>query len=601
MSHNSILPLCAASMLIAAPGSASAASAPDDIDTIVVTPTLTERPLAESDFSLSIIDADMLVRQQPLELTDILRGQPGIDVTTNGAYGKVTSLFVRGTSASQSLLLIDGIRMGSATGGAPSWQYVPPQLIDRVEVLRGPRSVVYGADAIGGVVQTFTRRGAEGRSVSASAGAGSFSGRDFALGFDQVTGRSAIGVAFNHFETEGTPLRPGGDRKGYDNTSFFLRARTQLAGDIELGVTALRSQGNTEFIGGDTDFVHQSVGLRAALPVGESWNLSVDFSEGRDDSDNFQSFGDSVFDTRMRTLRAMGTWQAGDHELVIGADYRDDVVTSTTQYDERARDNLGAFVQGLLRVGDLDIQPALRWDDNEAYGREWTTGLTLGHPLGSAHRLRAGYGTAFRAPTFNDLYFPGFGNPDVGAETSRSVELGITGRYARWFWDLVAYQTDVDDLIAFRFIDGRFAAFNVEEARVRGGELSAGVAVQDWILSAAYSHTNPVNRETGLRLPRRTRDSLRLEADRQLGDFSLGVTSIVQGHRYDDAAATQRLGGFGLLNLRAGWRFSELWSLRVSVDNALDRAYSTARDSFNGFDFQQPGRSVFLRLRYGER
>ncbi|MCC5867868.1 MAG: TonB-dependent receptor [Gammaproteobacteria bacterium] len=600
MNHSVLLPLCAASMLLTAAPGASATSA-DDIDTLVVTPTLTERRLAESDFSLSVIDADMLVRQQPLELADILRGRPGIDVTTNGAYGKVTSLFVRGTSASQSLLLIDGVRMGSATGGAPSWQYVPPQLIDRVEVLRGPRSVVYGADAIGGVVQTFTQRGTEGRSVSASAGVGSFSGRDVALGFDNVTERSALGVAFNHFETDGTPLRPGGDRKGYDNTSFFLRARTQLAGDIELGATALRSQGNTEFIGGETDFVHQSVGLRAAMPVGESWNLSLDFSEGRDESDNFQSFGDSVFDTRMRTWRAMGTWSAGEHEMVIGADYRDDVVTSTTQYDESSRDNRGVFVQGLVRVGDLDIQPALRWDDNEAYGREWTTGLTLGHPLGDSHRLRAGYGTAFRAPTFNDLYFPGFGNPDVGAETSRSVEVGITGRQAQWYWDLVAYQTDVDDLIAFRFIDGRFAAFNVEEARIRGAEFSTGIAVSDWVFSAAYSHTNPVNRDTGLRLPRRTRDSLRLEADRQLGAFSLGVTSIVQGHRYDNAAATERLAGFGLVNLRAGWRFSDLWSLRVSVDNALDRAYSTARDSFNGFDFQQPGRSVFVRLRYGER
>jgi vitamin B12 transporter len=127
------------------------------------------------------------------------------------------------------------------------------------------------------------------------------------------------------------------------------------------------------------------------------------------------------------------------------------------------------------------------------------------------------------------------------------------------------------------------------------------VALADWTFALSYSHLDPVNRVTGLRLPRRVRDSLRLEADREFGRWSLGATAVLQGNRYNNVAATERLGGFGLLSLRAGVELAGHLSLRVTVDNVLDKDYTTARDSFAGFDFQEPGRAVFLRLRYGDR
>ncbi|MCC5861585.1 MAG: TonB-dependent receptor [Gammaproteobacteria bacterium] len=598
--------LCMTSLVLAA--SVAAAETPTGntrtsthLDELVVTPTLTARNVAEVDMSVTLIDATGLQRQQPVDLAEVLRAQPGVDVVSNGGYGKATSLFIRGTSASQSLLLMDGARMGSATNGNPSWQVVPPPLIERIDRGRGPRGVIYGADASGGVVQVFTRRGHEDAGVWAVAGAGSFDSREYALGYGMGSERTSLSAAVNHFETDGIALRPGGERKGYDSTSFVLRGDTVVGNGLDLGATALRSQGSTAYIGGETDFVHQSLSLRAAVSAGEHWTLHASLSEGRDENTNIQPNGTTVFDTRRRELRSYGIATLGAHEFVIGGDYRDDVVGSTTAYDERTRDNLGVFMQGLIRLGAVDVQPALRWDDNEAYGSEVTSGLTLGWQLAEAYRLRAGVGTAFRAPSFNDLYFPGFGNPDVQPETSRSIEAGLTARHESWFWDVVAYQTDIDDLIAFTLVDGRFAAFNVAEARIRGFEAAAGIEVAQWTFAAAYTHLDPVNRDTGLRLPRRTRDSLRIDADATFGALSVGASSIMQAHRYNNAAATERLGGFGLLNLRAGWQISEDWSLRLTLDNALDKSYSTARDSFNGFDFQQPGRAAFLRVFYGQR
>jgi vitamin B12 transporter len=599
MNSGNLLPGLALAIL--APAASAADSSGRQLDTLVVTPTLTERELRETDVSISIVDALAIERQQPRDLGDLLRGQAGIDVSANGPYGKVTSFFLRGTSNSQSLLLVDGVRMGSATSGGATWQLVPPQLIERIEIVRGPRGAIYGADAVGGVVQVFTRQAGERNAFWATAGAGSFSTVDTGGGFELAGDRSSVGVAVSRFDTDGIALRPGGDRKGYDNTSWLLRGRTRLGRDAELAFIGLRSQGNTEFVGGETDFVHQSATLRLSVPLGDTWTTRLDLGEGRDEAQNISDFGPSRFDSRLRSARWLNVFDLGSHELVAGADYREDAVASSTVYDESSRDNVGVFVQGLFRLGAIDLQPALRWDDNEAYGREWTGGLTAGLPLGEGLRLRGSVGTAFRAPTFNDLYFPGFGNPDVRPESSRSFELGIGGQPGRWFWDLAAYQTDVDDLIAFRFIDGRFAAFNVEEARIRGLEAAAGVALADWTFALSYSHLDPVNRVTGLRLPRRVRDSLRLEADREFGRWSLGATAVLQGNRYNNVAATERLGGFGLLSLRAGVELAGHLSLRVTVDNVLDKDYTTARDSFAGFDFQEPGRAVFLRLRYGDR
>jgi len=572
----------------------------DPIDTLVVTPTLTERSLEQTAVSITVLD-DAIRLQQPRDLADLLRAQPGVDVVSNGGFGKATSVFLRGASNSQSLLLVDGVRMGSATAGGPSWQYLPPQLLERVEIVRGPRGAIYGADAIGGVVQVFTRDEPD-RGVSARIGGGSFATRDVGAGFGAGGDTFSVQAAANHFETDGIALRPGGEDKGYDNTSVFTRLDARPAGDaLELGMTLLRSQGNTEFVGGHSDYVHQSLGARVAYRFGEHWRTRMTFGESRDESENFQSFGDSVFDTRLRTFRLLNAADFGDHELVFGADYREDAVESTVDFAQTSRDNVGAFAQLAVSAGGFELQPAVRWDDNEAYGSEWTGALAAAFELDDAHRLRASVGTAFRAPTFNDLYFPGFSNPDLEPETSRTIELGGGGRYAGWHWDAAVFQTDVDELIALEVIDGAFVPLNVDEARIRGLEIEAGMALANGQLSLAYTHNDPVNRSSGNRLVRRTRNSLRLDADTRHGAWSFGASLIAQSHRYNDPGASERLGGFGLVNLRLGRGIGRDWSLRVTLDNVLDRDYALARDSFAGFDFQQPGRAAFVRLTYGER
>ncbi|MBB3232646.1 TonB-dependent receptor domain-containing protein [Halomonas stenophila] len=569
------------------------------LDPLVVSATLSPRTTSESLASVTVIDEAALRRQDPKAITDILRAQPGVDVTTNGSFGKTSSVFLRGTGSESTLLMIDGIRLRSATTGGPAWQFLEPRMFERIEVVRGPRGSLYGAGAVGGVVQLFTPEGEDGPSPSITLGGGSFDTRRAGASLSGSEGGTRYAFSASLFATEGTEVVEGEGDKGYDNTTGFARLSHTFADGAEVGMLALRARGNTEFVGGDTDFVQQVAGVYGELPVTEAWTSRLTLSEARDESDNTDAFGDSVIDTLTHTARWENTLAFGPHELVAGAEYSEDEVAGTTDFAETNRDNLAAFAQALLDFSPVSLQAGLRHDDNEAFGEEVTGSLALGYDLDDHHTLRASYGTAFRAPTFNELYWPGFGNPDLDPERSGTVELGLRGQFGKGFWDLAVYRTEVDDLIASTLVDGRFAPFNVDRARIRGVELATGAEVLDWTLRAALTYVDPEDRETGNRLVRRASRSLRLDADRELGDWTLGGSLIAQGHRYNDAANDERLPGFGIVNLRAGWQFAPLWSTRLTLENVLDRDVVTARD-FSGRDYLNAGRAAFLSVRFGE-
>ncbi|MCE8019630.1 TonB-dependent receptor [Halomonas sp. MCCC 1A11036] len=563
----------------------------------VVTATLAPRTADETLSSVTVLDEVTLRRQDPTSVTDMLRGQPGVDVTSNGSFGKNSSVYLRGTGNDQNVLLIDGIRLRSATTGGAAWHYLDPRMFQRAEIVRGPRGSLYGADAVGGVVQLFTHDAEEdGPHPRISAGGGSFNTQRYSAGFSGSEGGTRYSFAGSHFATDGTPVRRGGEDKGYDNTSALARMSHTFDSGAEVGVLALRARGSNEFDGGESDFVQQVAGIYAELPITQQWTNRLTLSEARDELDSFDDFGDSTIDTRTQTLRWQNTLRFGMHELITGAEYSEDEVSGSNDYAVDSRDNIAVFAQGLLDFAPFAVQTSLRYDDNEAYGEEVTGSLALGYDLDDRHTLRASYGTAFKAPSFNDLYFPGFGNPDLEAETSETIELGIRGQYASWFWDAALYQTDIDNLIAGQRGD---VTTNIPTTRIRGIELSGGAKIDAWTLAAALTYSDPENRATGKRIQRRASQSLRLDADRELGDWSLGGSWIVQNHRYNDADNEERIGGYGLVNLRAGWQFAPLWSARLSVENALDKDYVTTR-FFDGDDYLSAGRAAFVSVHFGQ-
>jgi len=585
------------------------------LNPMVVTAALAPRTADESLASVTLLDEATLRRQDPTSLTDLLRGQPGVDVTTQGSFGKQSSLFLRGTGSNANVLLIDGIRLRSATSGAAAWEFLDPRMFERAEIVRGPRGSLYGADAVGGVIQLFTPEGEGEPTPRITVGGGSFDSRRYGASLSGAEGGTRYHFAASRFDTEGASVRRGGDDKGYDNTTGLVRLSHTFDGGAEVGMLALRGRGSTEFDASgpaEDDFVQQVAAVYAEAPVTETWSSRLTLSEARDERDTLAPTYASLFETRTRTANWKNTLAFGPHELVLGAEYSEDDLgdsqTSGLSFDEESRDNRAVFAQALLDFLPLTSQLSLRHDDNEAFGEELTGSLALGYALDDHHIARASYGTAFRAPTFNELYFPfvGSSNPDLEAETSDTVEIGVRGQYANWFWDLAAYQTDVDELIA---LDASFRPVNVNQARIRGVELSAGVEVDDWTLATALTWTDPEDRATGNRLARRATQSLRLDIDRELGDWSMGATWIAQGNRYNDSANQQRLPGYGIVNLRAGWQFAPLWSLRATVENVMDKEYATAQGAdFDPvtwasipFDYINAGRAAFLSVHFGSQ
>lgn len=602
---------------LAATASFSAAAQADDdadaLDEIVVTATRTAITTDAALAPVDVIDRDAIQRSQAGSLGELLRGRAGINLSNQGGMGKLSTLFVRGAESDHVLVLVDGVRIGSATSGLASFQDLPIALIDRIEIVRGPRSSLYGSDAIGGVIQIFTRRDRGDATFRFHLGAGSHGRREGGLGVGGSGERGWFGIDAGLQRTDGIDACRGAgfpvfagcfvdgqtDRDGYDQHAFSLRGGIQLGDSVDLQGNALHVSGHNDYDGSfvdNSDIVQQAVGAQLRWKASESFDLKVSAGSNLDASDNFLgSTASGDFASRRDSASVQGDWTLAEGQLLtLGLDWLRDRIDSNTPYDETRRGNRAAFAQYQGRFGANDVQLALRRDDNDQFGGETTGTAAWGLSFAERWRITASYGTAFKAPTFNELYYPFFGNPSLRPESSKTVEAGIAWRGERTGVRLDAFATDVDDLIAYDA--SLFLPNNIERARLRGAELRVDSEVFGWAVAGSASWLDTENRAPGLNhgndLPRRARETARLELDRGFGAFRLGFTGVAEGDRYDDVANSRRLGGFTTLDVRGEYRFADDWTLQARVANVFDKAYETA--AF----YNQPGREWSLTLRF---
>ncbi|MDO4709294.1 MAG: TonB-dependent vitamin B12 receptor [Pseudomonadota bacterium] len=615
-------------MAIIAVFSPFAASAGDDsrkLDNIVVTGSRQPLALRQLLASATVIERDEIERSQAQSLQDLLRGRAGIQFGNNGGAGKATSLFLRGTESDHTLLLIDGVRVGSASSGGAAWQDIPLAHIERIEIVRGPYSSLYGSEAIGGVIQIFTRDGSSsgsaafnpnlavslgshGRSKITLGAAGQGERGWYSLGvsqdktdgFNACRGRAAQG-------SWGQPgYLPGAgcftnepDRDGYRNQSVSANAGMNLNPQWRLQGNALLARTRNHY---DGSFVNGAEGRQQALGAQLSYRLNEDFSltlsAGRsaDHSDNYKNgIWKSTFNTDRSQAGLQADWNiASQARLMAGFEWNRDVLESNTVYTQNRRNNRALYAQWGQVLGAHSLQLSARHDRNDQFGNRNTGSLQWGWQLSDALRVSASWGNAFKAPTFNELYYPGFGNAALRPERARNLELGLRGEHDWGGWNVQAFQNTVDDLIAYDA--AIFAPGNIDRARIRGLEIGADTDIAGWQVGAALTWLNPESlsgSHRGNLLPRRARQSARIDVQRSFGDFELGASLTGAGRRYDDLANRTALGGYGLTDLRAGWRFAQGWQLQAAVENVFDKRYETA--AF----YNQAGRTWQLTLRYG--
>lgn len=619
LSRAAVLALCGCSSL-----SVLAAETAVLLDNQVVTASRTaEAPIAPIASTATIERVD-IERSQAKTVPDLLRGLAGVSVTSNGGRGKSSSVSIRGTQDKHLLVLIDGVKVGSATSGTAALHSIPLEQIERIEVVRGPRSSLYGSEAMGGVIQIFTRRG-EGPGLRpwASVGAGSRSTFDGSVG---VSGGSSIGwfnLGLAGESTDGINARAyrsnaprafEPDADGYREKSASLRGGLRFDNGLELDGSLLEARSHNDYDtrasnGNSGRFAYadgelQVIGARARFSPLDFWAMTLQGGHSEDRSDAYQ---DERFFSRFDTVRDNIGWQndfslGEDHLVTLGFDYQKDRIDTSSRYAQDTRDNEAVYLQYMGRFGRHGLQLGLRHDDDSLFGNHDTGSVGWSFALTGKLELSASWGTAFRAPTFNDLYYPAAGttagNPDVQPEESQSYEIGLAGNHDWGTWSLNAFENQIEDLIVWaRDGGGILRPSNVESARIRGLEAVLGTQLLGWDVATNLTFLDPRDRSAanhGNLLQRRARRSLNVDVDRQFGQFGVGATVYASSERYDVAANTEvsRMPGYALVDLRGEYRVNDEWRLQARLSNLFDRDYETTQT------YEQPGRAVHFTVRY---
>ena len=562
-------------------------------DVVLVTATRAEQSIDESLAAVTVIDRDRLELSQASDLLELLRLEAGLDINRTGGPGGQTSVFMRGSNSNHVLVLIDGVRVAASGTGAFAWELLDINLIDRIEIVRGPRAARWGSDAIGGVIQIFTRQteGAQvrlgygryrDRNLSASVGNGQHS--------LTVSGRRVGG--FSSQNERGFAFDPDDD--GLETFSASGRGQFDL-NNGQLGWHARFVSGEVEFDRGESDVLNYATGFDYRLnPLGD-WQLMASAAAYRDRLETEAPFGNSEAVTR----RLQGSLQAerpltSAQRLLMGVDAWQESGVNRNQWSE-SRHNLGAWIGIDGQSGAVNHDASLRVDRDQLFGSAVTGNLAGGWRFNAQWQAYGSLGKGFRAPNFSQLYSPGFsglfaGNPDLDPETSWSSELGLrwqneTGHSA----SLAAFQTRISDLIDFA--GENFRAINVRRARIEGLEVSHQYSANQWRSQLQYTWQDAEDRDSGLPLLRRPSQKAGGSVDwlSERGGW-LGLESFYNGSRRD--IGQQRLPSYTLVNLRAGWPLTERVRLEGRLENLTDRDYEQL------IGFNTPGRSLFVAIHW---
>ena len=597
---------------IAAPSAFADTGTPE---TVIVTASRTPQRAEEVIADVTVIGNEEITRSGAGSVADVLRRQRGIEIARNGGPGTNTSVFLRGSNANQVVVLVDGVRIGSSTTGTASWNAIPLSSIDHIEVVYGPLSSLYGADAIGGVVQIFTRKSEGKPAFSASGGGGTYGNNQYDAGVSGSTGGEhpvSYALSGAHEESRGfSATLPGAgssynrDDDGYTRNSFNGRIAVQLAPGHELGAQLLKSRLNARYDSGSASYdAHniqelESYAVFSNNRILPNWHSTVQAARANDKSGSFTASGVSRINTRQDEFTWQNTIDLGPDTLQLLVGHRkEDVLSSSTPALTRARITNSAAASYDMRRGSHLVDLSVR-KDHSVYGAKTTGAAGYGYEFSKDLRATASYGTSFRAPTFNELYFPGYGLASNKPEQGKNAEAGLRWQVAHTEFKANYFRNRlIDMIVSVTPCPGaatNSCAYNVNRATLEGFTLGSDTRLGNLNLRASADFQDPRDDTTGKQLQRRAKRHASVAADYEIGAVAVGAELQGSGERFDDAANRNRLGGYGLLNLYTSWHVSPDWSLLLRVENLADKRYELARN------YRTAGQTWFAALRYGIR
>ncbi len=602
------LALCAATSLIA-----TAALAQDELEETVVTATRTRVPLDSVGASVIVITRDDIERSLASDVSELLQQHAGLEIARTGGPGQQTSLFLRGTESNHTVVLLDGVRINPGTIGGAALQNISPESLERIEIVKGPRSSLYGTDAIGGVIQLFTR-GSRRDSSAFSAGATSGTDSTRQLFGDALIGAGdnlRFGLGGSYAESDGMPVYVADDSdRGWRNVTGRASVEFDASESLTLRGRAWRTAGRTEYssqtfsdppyANASQDFVNSVYSIEADYRASNDLKLRASVNRARDDLDQLQAnfAGFDFAHTRRDSYEAQVDLPVvGGHLVSFGIQRSDENTIANsfgTEFDQDTAVTQG-FVQDQFTAGIVTARIAVGGVDHETFGSELTWNAEVGALFGGGTRLTLAAGKAFRAPDSSDRF--GFGgNPALDPEVSRQVEITLKQKIGerQQVW-VSAFDNRIRDLINYFVVD--FDTFegenrNIDRARIAGGELGYEYRGEAWRARAELTLQDPRDESTDERLLRRSRQSLIVAVNRDMGPIDLGLDAAAFGNRKEFGLPTVTLESYMLVNATVRWRATSALTLQGRLENAFDEDYTLVEG------YRTRGRAYTIGVRY---
>ena len=609
---NTRKPATRVAIAVAAALTSGAGFAQDELEETIVTATRTPVALDALDAPVIVITRQDIERSLAGDVSEILQNQAGLEISRNGGPGQTTSLFTRGTESNHTVVLIDGVRVNPGTIGGAALQNIAPESLERIEIVKGPRSSLYGSDAIGGVVQLFTR-GAARSGASAGATYGSLDTQQlFADAAIAASDAFRFGVGGSYGESEGMPTYVDDDTdRGWRNVTGRVNLEYDATDALTFRARGFHATGRTEYSSqtfGDPpyeavsqDFENSVYSLETDYHAADGLGLRATLSRMSDEIDQNQAnfAGTDFAHTTRDTLDVqLDLAQMGTHALSVGAQYSDentDALSFGTGFDENT-EVIQGFLQDQFTAGRLNSRLAVGFVDHETFGSEVTWNAEFGVPLGDGTRVAVSGGKAFRAPDSTDRFGYG-GNPELDPEVSEQYEINLRQKLGEHHSvSLAAFDNRIKDLISYVITD--FVTFegqnvNIGRARIKGLELGYRFAGEAWRVRADLTLQDPRNEDTDDRLLRRARETLMVAVDRDIGSFDVGMDVAAYGNRKDFGFPENvTLDSYALVNATLRYRVSGALTLQGRLENAFDEEYTLAEG------YRTEGRSYTVGVRY---
>ena len=617
--------------------------------------TATRTPISKNNViaDVTTISSEDIERAGSSSLPELLQRQPGIEISNLGGAGKVSTLSLRGTSSTHSIVLIDGMRVGAATSGFSAIEHIPLSQIEKIEILRGPASSLYGQDAIGGVIQIFTKKGVDGFKPYVGIGYGSYNTANFQSGIRGGNNQTTYAINFSAMNAGGfSAFAPNPnntiantanlDKDGYKNYSLSSSLNHKLNQDYEIDFQYFLSKGKSKFDNQFADFSpfvdyknetkQESYAVNLKGQINNAWQSSIKIGQSIDKYLDKQKWNsaigfidytapplgcggpcgaqDSTLEDLYKTTQNQFAWQNNINlprgSLTLIYDFLEQKIKTTDLYEKNKRTNHGIMVGYSLIEDKHNFQSNLRKDFNTAYDDAVTGNIGYAYSINSNWTIASSYGTAFVSPSFNYLYSLAdkyaLGNPNLKPEKSKNIEASIRYKEDSGSISLTMFQNKIDDFIIYSNPSyteySRTTTQNLNKVDIQGLTISGDQFFGHLQIKGSVTTQSAKNEDTDKYLPRRATALGNFNLNYYIGCWNIGLEETFSDKRFDDKENKVKLSGYALTNIVADYKINDKLKLNLKLNNVFDKDYSLAAEGTSGFKYQTPGRSLFTNLRY---